>query len=121
MKYNWRYRFVEFWIRYWDLQKFFAPPRALPKNLVFVRHGESVGNVAVALSLNGDHSMLDGWYKEGRHSRTWELTEKGREQAKRCGIWLKENGMSNFQHCYVSKYDRAIETAKSGHAFRRMV
>jgi broad specificity phosphatase PhoE len=109
---NWRYRFVEFWVEYWDLQKFFASPRALPRNLVLIRHGESIGNVAVErMYKHQDDSLFREWQLLNRHSKTWELTPKGREQARACGIWMRDNGLHKFDHGYVSKYDRAMQTA----------
>ena len=65
--------------------------------LVFIRHGESMGNV--------DHT---------EYSRTpdWrvELTPKGREQARMVGAWLRENAPP-FDAFYCSQYVRTKETA----------
>ena len=35
----------------------------MPNNLVLVRHGESEGNIAVAMSKKGDHSAYEGAFK----------------------------------------------------------
>ena len=82
----------------------------MPKDIVFVRHGESEGNVATSLSKKGDDSMFTESFLN-RHSSTWRLTEKGKEQAKITGKWIKENIREPFHRFYVSEYDRAKETA----------
>ena len=82
----------------------------MPKNLVLVRHGESEGNVATSLSKKGDNSMFTKEFLN-RHSSTWRLTGKGREQAIIAGKWVKRNIGETFFRYYVSEYDRAKETA----------
>lgn len=82
----------------------------MPKNLVLVRHGESEGNVASALSKKGDDSMFTKDFLE-RHSSTWRLTEKGRRQPVLAGRWIRKNVGKKFHRCFVSEYDRAKETA----------
>ncbi len=82
----------------------------MPTNLVLVRHGESEGNLATALSKRGDDSMFTQEFLN-RHSSTWRLTSKGREQAKVAGEWVKKNIAGSFFRYYVSEYDRAKETA----------
>jgi hypothetical protein len=46
----------------------------MPANLVLVRHGESEGNIATALSKKGDNSMFTEAFLN-RHSSTWRLTD----------------------------------------------
>lgn len=82
----------------------------MPENLVLVRHGESEGNIATALSKRGNDSMFTEKFLN-RHSSTWRLTERGREQAAIAGKWIKENIGGCFHRYYVSEYDRAKETA----------
>lgn len=82
----------------------------LPNNLVLVRHGESEGNVATALSKKGDNSMFTEEFLN-RHSSTWLLTEKGKQQAVAAGKWIKKNIGESFHRYYVSEYDRAKQTA----------
>ena len=82
----------------------------MPTNLVLVRHGESEGNLANALSRKGNDSMFTEEFLN-RHTSTWCLTEKGKEQAKTAGKWIKENIKEPFHRFYVSEYDRAKETA----------
>ncbi len=82
----------------------------MPINLVLVRHGESEGNVANALSKNGDVSIFTSEFLN-RHSSTWRLTEKGRGQSAIAGKWIKENIGDKFHRYYVSDYSRAKETA----------
>lgn len=82
----------------------------LPLNLVFVRHGESEGNVANAMSRKGDHSAFSAAFLE-RSSRTWRLTNLGIKQAISAGAWLKEQFPQGFDRYYVSEYFRAMETA----------
>jgi NAD+ kinase len=82
----------------------------MPLDLVLVRHGESEGNVAHALSLKGD----DRWYTaefRARHSSTWRLTDRGIEQARQAGAWMRANVSQHFDRFYTSDYLRARETA----------
>lgn len=82
----------------------------LPLNLVFVRHGESEGNVANSRSRLGDHSAFTTDFLD-RSSRTWRLTNIGIDQAIAAGKWLKEQFPQGFGRYYVSEYHRAMETA----------
>lgn len=82
----------------------------LPVDLIFVRHGQSEGNVATKASEKGDH----GFFTEefcNRHSREFRLTDRGIEQAKIAGEWLRNNVPFLFTYFYVSDYIRAKETA----------
>ena len=82
---------------------------SMPHNLILVRHGESEGNVALALSKKGDDSIYTDEFKN-RHSSLWRLTKKGQEQAKSAGEWLKKNRgeLEPFYRCYTSEYVRAM-------------
>jgi NAD+ kinase len=82
----------------------------MPIDLVLVRHGESEGNVANKRSRKGDHSAFTDEFKK-RHSSQWRLTDKGREQARIAGEWIKENIGEKFDRHFVSEYIRAKETA----------
>ena len=77
---------------------------------MFVRHGESEGNVAFNRSVAGDHSLYTGPFLD-RHSSQWRLTDRGREQAHRAGEWMRENIDTDFDGYYSSEYLRALETA----------
>lgn len=61
-----------------------------PLELVLVRHGQSEGNEAVARSQRGDLSAYTPEFKN-KHSSTYRLTDKGIEQAKVAGQWIREN------------------------------
>ena len=80
------------------------------ETLVLLRHGESEGNVAYDHSIKGDHSLYAGDFLE-RHSSLWRLTEKGEDQAKIAGEWLRSNNLSRFDCLYTSEYVRAMETS----------
>lgn len=82
----------------------------LPRDLILVRHGESEGNVANRHSRAGDNRDFTTAFLN-RHSASLRLTEKGKEQAKAAGKWLKNNGFTAFDRYYVSEYARAMETA----------
>lgn len=82
----------------------------MPNNLVLVRHGESEGNVAAALSKKGDDSMFTEGFLS-RHSSTWRLTEHGRRQPVLAGRWIRKHVGKKFHRFFVSEYDRAKETA----------
>src|SRR3989344_3907849 len=53
-----------------------SPDNHRPLELVFVRHGESEGNVAVKAAERGDTSYFTPEFRK-RHSSTWDLTKKG--------------------------------------------
>ena len=65
----------------------------LPIDLIFVRHGQSEGNLAHRMSEKGDNSFFTPEFRE-RHSRAFRLTNKGIEQAKSAGFWLKKNNIN---------------------------
>ena len=82
-----------------------------PLELVFVRHGESEGNVAVNAAEAGDPSHFTEEFKS-RHSSTWNLTSEGEKQAVAAGIWIKKNiNKGIFDAYYSSTYRRAKRTA----------
>ncbi|MFZ2202350.1 MAG: histidine phosphatase family protein [Microgenomates group bacterium] len=82
-----------------------------PLELVFVRHGESEGNVAVKAAKKGDASYFTPEFRK-RHSSTWDLTTKGIKQAKAAGKWIRENINGGiFAGYYASTYRRAKRTA----------
>jgi len=101
-------------------------PRML--DCILVRHGESEGNIAYNRSWEGDHSLYTGAFLK-RHSSLWRLTDRGRDQARTAGQWLRENALtlpdpfagdpssasrgraSGIYRYYVSEYIRAMETA----------
>lgn len=82
----------------------------LPIDLILVRHGQSEGNLANKASRKGDNSFFTPEFLD-RHSRNFRLTDKGIEQAKSAGEWLKKNVQTAFDRFYVSDYIRAKETA----------
>lgn len=82
----------------------------MPNNLLFVRHGESEGNVAVHKSKNGDDSAFTEDFR-ARHSSKWRLSDRGINQAEEAGLWLRENFPEPFDRFYTSEYLRAMETA----------
>ncbi len=63
--------------------------------LLFVRHGESEGNLAGLMQGRGD----------------FPLSERGRAQAQRLGAWLAEHGVG-WDAAYVSPLGRARQTAE---------
>lgn len=81
----------------------------LPINLVFFRHGQSEGNLAKRRSEAGEHGAYDTVFA-GRHTRSFRLTQLGREQAERAGAWLRDE-FHFFDQYMVSEYARALETA----------
>ncbi|MBP6949151.1 MAG: phosphoglycerate mutase family protein [Candidatus Pacebacteria bacterium] len=85
----------------------------MPENLVVVRHGESVGNLAKRMSENGDHSLIERL--RGSHTAHWPLTKKGIKQAKMTGVFINDYFTNDkkifFDRQYVSSYARALETA----------
>jgi broad specificity phosphatase PhoE len=82
----------------------------LPIDLIFIRHGESEGNIAMKASKSGDNSLFTPEFRD-RHSREFRLTDRGIEQAEIAGEWLRKNTTFTFDRHYVSDYIRAKETA----------
>ena len=86
-------------------------PNHRPLELVFVRHGESEGNVASKAAEDGDSSLFTEEFRK-RHSSSWNLTPKGEEQAKAAGEWIRKNINDGiFDAYYTSTYRRAKRTA----------
>ncbi|EFA86670.1 phosphoglycerate mutase domain-containing protein [Heterostelium album PN500] len=81
-----------------------------PYELVLVRHGQSEGNEAQSRSKRGDLSAYTPEFKK-KHSSTYRLTDKGIQQAKIAGKWVRENIAQVFDRYYTSEYVRAMETA----------
>jgi broad specificity phosphatase PhoE len=81
----------------------------MPEDLVFVRHGESEGNIAFKKEREGDESCFTDEFL-CRHNSDWRLTDKGIKQAKMAGEWIKKN-LKFFHKFYTSEYLRAMETA----------
>lgn len=83
----------------------------LPLNLVFVRHGESEGNVATNRDKKGDETAFSDTFKL-RHNSAWRLTQVGIQQAIRTGTWLSDNFPPDyFSRQETSLFARALETA----------
>lgn len=83
----------------------------IPKNLVFVRHGESEGNAAMRSSKKGDNSRFTPSFR-GRHDALRELTPEGCTQSVAAGKWIREHFPNGFSRYYVSDYLRALQTAQ---------
>ncbi len=86
--------------------------RAMPYDLLFIRHGESESNVIQKLNREGiDHPQAEIIAK--RPDWQQRLTEKGVKQAKKAAQWLEKEfgGLDNFDGCYTSAFVRARETA----------
>ena len=81
----------------------------MPRNLFFVRHGQSEANVMQKASKAGDQSL----YTEETMTvpdRSWRLTELGVQQAKVAGAWIAQQDVT-FDRAVVSTFTRARETA----------
>lgn len=84
----------------------------LPKDIVFVRHGQSEANIV----QKKDAEQLDEAYADLVNARAdWRhrLTPTGVEQAKRAGEWIRQNlgGLESFDVLYFSPFIRTRETA----------
>lgn len=81
----------------------------MPNDLVLVRHGESVGNVAMEAGKTGDEShFTDEFMTTPGHQ--WRLTTRGCAQARTIGAWI-DGEIGRFDRYYVSPYVRTKETA----------
>lgn len=75
------------------------------RNVVFIRHGESEGNVA-----HKDISLRTEAF-DAEDSFHYRLTDSGRKQAKKTGKWLKTHFANGFDTYICSPYARTQETA----------
>lgn len=83
----------------------------MPIDLVLVRHGQSLGNLASKRSRKGDNSFFTDDFMR-HHSSEWPLTELGISQATQTGEYLRDElGFDRFDRYYASWYVRAFETA----------
>ncbi len=82
----------------------------MPDHLVFVRHGESEGNVAQHQAKLGDESLYTEKFQL-TPGRNWALTETGITQAQAAGKWISQNIGETFDRYYVSTFTRTKQTA----------
>jgi broad specificity phosphatase PhoE len=81
----------------------------MPRNLLYVRHGQSVRNLAGKKAYeNGDTSLLEEIIN--RPSSVAQLTPEGMRQAVITGEWIRSQGLT-FDRCYTSSFNRAKQTA----------
>jgi broad specificity phosphatase PhoE len=83
----------------------------LPLDIILVRHGQSEGNAALSAWRKGDPEPA-GEHRD-RHSREYRLTDKGIEQARMAGEWIRKHvyPSRSITKFLVSDYLRARETA----------
>lgn len=81
---------------------------AMPLDLELVRHGQSVGNVALHDAKAGRPTPP---VAEQHSSRRWLLNATGEAQAEVAGAWLRQYGLGHFDRYYCSPYVRAMQTA----------
>lgn len=81
----------------------------LPRDFVLLRHGQSEGNLAKRRLEAGRRGVYDQALRD-RHTRSFRLTDLGRQQALRAGEWLRTE-FPGFDRYIVSEYARAMETA----------
>jgi broad specificity phosphatase PhoE len=80
-------------------------------DLVIVRHGESVRNHASDLAHHGDTTLLEFQLRFEREEAAWDLTQRGIEQARTAGVWIRDNIGEVFDARYVSPFKRTQQTA----------
>lgn len=84
---------------------------SMPRDLVFVRHGESEGNVARRSERNGDSRLFTPEFRATPGHR-WNLTGHGRQQAGCAGEFILQRfGQDAFDRYYFSPYARPRQTA----------
>ncbi len=86
---------------------------AMPQDLIFVRHGQSEGNIVQRAFKEGDGMDIP---ENFLHTHDWQyrLSPEGVDQAKAAGKWFTEQFGSlqeAFDERYVSPYIRTRETA----------
>ena len=87
----------------------------LPRDIFLVRHGHSEGNSALReFRENKKRSYFTPEFLN-RHNAHYRLTDKGKEQARVAGDWLKkwleEKDVPWFDRYFVSTHTRTLETA----------
>lgn len=92
---------------------------SMPYDLILVRHGESVGNVAMHAERSGDSSMFTDEFTTTPGHR-WAITSTGIAQATVAGRWLREGlqDEGHFSRYYASPYLRTRQTAGHLNLFR---
>ena len=81
-----------------------------PDELVLVRHGQSVGNIAATEAGESGAERLDLDFRDA----DTPLSDTGHEQARAVGAYLKANEQSDCPDLIVSSpYRRAAETART--------
>lgn len=94
---------------------------SMPKDLILVRHGESVGNVAMHAERSGDSSLFTDAFATTPGHR-WAITATGIAQAMVAGVWLREEfelqDEGHLTRYYVSPYLRTRQTAGHLNLFR---
>lgn len=85
----------------------------MPLNLIFVRHGESEGNVAMDMIAKGLYHQIP---KEmiGKPGWQWRLTPTGIWQAEAAGNWMRQH-LPPIHAAFVSPHVRCMETADHLH------
>jgi broad specificity phosphatase PhoE len=83
----------------------------MPRNLVFIRHGQSEANVIQKASKEGSHELYTDEVMTVP-DRSWRLTDQGEKQAMIAGEWLRNN-LPTFDRYVVSPFTRTRETAKN--------
>jgi broad specificity phosphatase PhoE len=82
-----------------------------PRELVFVRHGESEANVVLQAAKKGDHSGYTDEFRNKPNSEM-ELSKRGVEQAIIAGEWIRNNiNGGYFSQYFTSSFRRAMHTA----------
>ncbi len=85
-----------------------------PLSIFLVRHGRSEGNSAFKQFKENNEKVFSPEFLSCPNSH-YRLTDKGREQSKVVGLWLKnwlkEKKLLCFSHHFVSSHIRTLETA----------
>ncbi len=94
------------------MQKTVDLPTRMPRDLIFIRHGQSESNVVQDYQKQGqEHPQYD----QVANRPDWQqrLTTLGINQAKAAGKYIEEHlgGLDSFDGCFVSPFLRARETA----------
>lgn len=88
----------------------FMPLLQMPENLVYVRHGQSLRNLAGKMAFaNNDLSLFDEVIN--RPSSVAPLSSEGVDQAIKTGTWLRHELGFTFDAKVTSTFNRAKQTA----------
>lgn len=82
----------------------------MPRDLYLVRHGQSLGNIALE-DVEFDREADSVKLASSLDASEWPLTSAGQREAEAAGAWFKTQGIRQMGLYFCSDYRRAMQTA----------